>query len=128
MAFGNALDAGHTVRFQGEVEAGEGGGAGERVGGKGVAVEKGFAAVVAKEGIEDLFGGGGDTKGHGSTGEAFAKADDVGFLFGVFPCEEPAGPAKAGKDFVGYAEDVLAAGFFQQLVEEGGVMDMHAAG
>jgi len=128
VAFGNAVDPVHTICFQGQVQAGEGGGTGERVGGKGVAVEKGFAAVVAKEGVEDLFGGGGNTKRHGSAGEAFAKGDDVGFLLEVFTCEEPAGPAEAGHDLVGYAKDVLPVGFFQQLVEQGGVINVHAAG
>ena len=47
----------HAVGFQGEVQAGEAGGTSQGVGGEGVAVEKGSAAVVAQKGVEILFGG-----------------------------------------------------------------------
>ncbi len=128
VAFGNALDPGHTVRFQGEVEAGQGGGAGEGIGGEGVAMEKGFAPVVAEEGFEDLFGGRRCPECHGSPRKAFAKADDVGLLFEIFAGEQPAGPAEPGQDFVGDAKDALHVRFGQQFVEQPCLIDMHAAG
>ena len=91
------MDPGHTVGFQQQVEAGEGGGTGQRVGGEGVAVEKGPAPVVAKKGLEDTFGRRGHAQRHGTAGEAFTKADDIRFLVELFPGEKAAGAAEAGE-------------------------------
>ncbi len=70
-------------------------------------VEEGFAPVVAKKGFEYPFGGRGYAEGHGSAGEAFAKADDVGFLAEVFAGEDASGAAETCQDFIGNAEDAL---------------------
>lgn len=91
-------------------------------------MEEGLFFVVAEKGVEDLFCGCGDAEGHGSAGEAFAEADDVGLPGAVFACEEFTGPSETCEDFVCDAEDAVSGETFEDAVEEFGGICFHATG
>ena len=116
-----------------EVEAGEGGGAGERVAGVGVAVEKGFAGVfglvgVGVEGVEDFWRGERGAQRHVAGGEAFGEAEEVGGYLFVFAGEHFAGAAESGEDFVGDEEDVVARAEVADFAEGAGGVEEHSSG
>src|SRR5579864_9286244 len=94
----HALD---NAVFAEQVETGQGYRAGERVGGVGVAVEKGFAAVLAQEGFVDGLSSGRGAERQVPRGERLRHTDQIGADGGVLAGEHAAGAAKPGEYFVG---------------------------
>src|SRR5262249_16695007 len=110
-----------------DVEGGEGGGAGERVGGVGVAVEEGApVGVSAEEGLVDAIGDQRRGEREVAGGDALGDAEEVGRDPFLLACEEGAGAAEAGGDLVGDEEDVVGATERGGLAEVAGRLDEHA--
>ena len=96
-----------------QVEAGKGGSAGERVAGKGMAVEKCLQlAVFTEKGIVDLLGGHGCCQRQIAAGDPLGERHDVrGHPFMVAG-EHPPGAAETDGNLIGNQQNIKTVAEF----------------
>ena len=123
----DARDVGLPLAGLEEVEAGVGGGAGQRVGHVGRAVHQGRAGVVGPERLEHPAAGDGRRERQGAAGQRLGEGDDVGRHARAGTGEQVAGAAEADEDLIEDQQQVVLVGQPAQGAQHFVGMEQHAA-